>query len=215
MRLFLLHGMGRTVASMLILAGRLQREGHRISLFGYSVAREELGTIAERFADHVEQVLAEAAGDGGEPPQFAVIGHSLGNVVVRLSLPQLPPGLTRLVMLAPPTRSPLSARTLEPNALFRLLTGDAGEKLVDPEFFASLPQPEVPTLVVAGTGGPRVPWLPFRGRPNDGVLLVEETRLAGGREMRVDGLHTFLMNRRDVGHAVSRFLDEGGADLAP
>ena len=28
-RIFLLHGMGRSVASMLILAGRLQRVGHR------------------------------------------------------------------------------------------------------------------------------------------------------------------------------------------
>jgi hypothetical protein len=104
------------------------------------------------------------------------------------------------------------AKTLERNSLFRWLTRDAGDKLLDPEFFATLPAPQVPTLVFAGTGGPRQSWLPFEGRPNDGILLVEETRIAGGREIRVDGVHTFLMNRRDVYHAVRSFLHERAAE---
>jgi len=221
-RIFLLHGMGRSVASMLILAGRLQRVGHRPSLFGYSVSRDKLGDISARFKEHVRVVLsadaAEAAGvdagtDSGRAPlPYSVVGHSLGNVVVRMTLPEMSPGLRRLVMLAPPNRPPVSARYLERNAVFRRLTQEAGRRLLDPDFFAALPPPGVPVLVVAGTAGPRLPWLPFGGEPNDGVLLVSETHLAGARQLEVDGYHTFLMNRRDVFHAVAGFLADQEAD---
>lgn len=206
-RIFLLHGMGRTVASMLILAGRLQRVGYRPDLFGYSVSRETLGAISARFKDHVREILTADEEAGNAPRPYSVIGHSLGNVVVRMSLPEMPAGLGRLVMLAPPNRPPVSARYLERNVVFRQLTQEAGSRLLDSAFFEALPHSDVPVLVVAGTAGPRQPWLPFGGAPNDGVLLVSETRLAGARELEVDGYHTFLMNRRDVVHAVTGFLD--------
>jgi len=202
-RVFLLHGMARTAASMAVLAYRLEKAGHRPSLFGYHVLVQPLDEIAERFQDRVCRVLAA---DGPGSP-FAVVGHSLGGVVARLASPRLPPGLDCLVLLASPARPPASALALEGNRLFRRLTRDAGERLRDPAFFEALPRPEVPTLVIAGTRGPRSPQLPFAGAPNDGILRVSETELDGVEHLEVHGVHTFLMNRKDVFEAIRDFLD--------
>lgn len=194
---------------MSVLGRRLRRTGHDPAYFGYNVLLHTLDEIVERFRDRVHRVVAEdrrAAGRGAEVP-YAVVAHSLGNLVTRIAGPDLPPGLARFVMLAPPNRPPALARALEENPLFRCLTRDAGRRLCDAELFAALPPPGVPTLVIAGTRGPRWRRLPFRGEPNDGILRVAETPLEGAPLVLVHGVHTFLMNRRDVFDAVRQFLD--------
>lgn len=208
MRIFLLHGLGRTSASMLLLAHRLKKAGHRPTLYGYHVLRRPLEEIAHRFALRAEEVLArDCVRERSAVFPYAVIGHSLGNVVTRMASSELPPGLERLVMLAPPNRPPAIADALSGNPVFRAAARDAAAKLTDAEFFESLPRPPVPTLVIAGTRGLGASWLPFHGEPNDGIVKVEETRLEGVPQLLVHGAHTFIMNRRDVARAVERFLD--------
>lgn len=206
MRVFLLHGMARTTASMSILAYRLRRAGHQTTSFGYHTLVEDVDAMAARLARRVTAVLAKD-GDGGEQPvPYAVVGHSLGNVITRLASPDLPPGFARFIMLAPPNQPPVVAAALKENFLFRLITRDAGRKLTDPDFFAQLPQPDVPTLIIAGTRGLRAAWLPFHGEVNDGIVRLEETRLDGVPRIEVKGIHSFLMNRRDVCAEILRFL---------
>lgn len=212
MRVFLIHGMARSPASMALLAARLRKAGHQTHLFGYFVTRETLEDIAGRLTRRVEKALASAGGPAAEP--YAIVGHSLGNVIARLASPRLPAGLSRLIMIAPPNRPAVAARWLVDNAVFRVLTQDAGQKLADPEFYDRLPHPSVPTLVIAGTAGLKAPWLPFEGRPNDCVVALEETRLEGAATLEVEGIHTFLMNRRDVFEAVHGFLETGHLNAA-
>ncbi len=206
MRVFLIHGMGRTPVSMWILRQRLQGEGHRVSLFGYAVTLADLDAITDRFVDRVQEVMAaESDGrndDDAETPEYAIVGHSLGNLVARMASPKLPTGWCRFAMLAPPNRPPVVVHTLKDNPLFRAFTGSTGRRLADEEFFAALPVPDVPSLIIAGTGGPLASWLPFAGQPNDGVLRVEESRLEGVPMIEVPGIHTFLMNRADVFAAI-------------
>ncbi len=190
---------------MWILDRRLRGAGYRPSVFGYFVTVNDLDEIAARFAAHVERVRADDAA-GGDEGDYAVVSHSLGGIVTRLASPRLPPGLRCLVMLAPPNQPPAVARTLRDNAVFRLFTQDTGRKLNDPAFYDSLPVPEVPILVVAGTRGPRAEWLPFAGKPNDSILCLDETLLEGAPTLSVHGVHTFLMNRRDVFDALCQFL---------
>lgn len=208
MRVFLLHGLARTAASMAVLSHRLKRAGHRPALFGYQVLTRSVDDVVERFRARVERVLAEdRARDATAIVPFAVVGHSLGGLVARLAAPDLPPGLRKVVLLAPPNQPPAIAAALAENRLFRTLARDAGRSLTQAEFFARLPPPEVPTLVVAGTRGPRAACLPFGGEPNDGIVRVSETHLEGASLVLVHGVHTFLMNRRDVARAVLRFLE--------
>ena len=202
MDVFLLHGLARTALSMGLLASRLGRAGHTCHLFGYQVLTRDLAAIRERFVARVREDL-------GEGTPYALVGHSLGGVIARMAEPELPAGLERLVLLGSPTRTPVLAERMAGNPVFRLLTGDAGQRLADNAFFERLPEPSVPTLVVAGTRGPASPWLPFSGDPNDGIVRLSETHLAGAREVAVAGIHTFLMTRRDVAREVVRFLEEG------
>lgn len=210
MRVFLIHGLGRTTASMTWLARRLRRAGHRPHSFGYLALAEDLDSIADRFAERVAWVLAEdrvrAGSNGDRAPRYAVIGHSLGGIITRLASPDLPEGFDRFVMLTPPNRPPAVAHALRGNVLFGLFTGDSGRKLRDPGFFATLPRPTAQTLVIAGDRGPSHSWLPFRGEPNDGVVRLAETPLAGAPLVVVHGAHTFVMNRRDTWEAVRQFL---------
>jgi hypothetical protein len=109
-------------------------------------------------------------------------------------------------MLAPPNRSPLLARRLAGNPVFRALTGDAGRSLASDEFYARLPVPRAPVLVVAGTGAPRARWMPHGGEPWDGVVSVGETRLEGARHHEVASIHTLIMNSSEVPELTERFL---------
>ena len=210
MHVFLIHGMARTPLSMWVLKTRLERAGYPVRLFGYSVVVSDLERITERFTSRVHETVAQMRGELGESDPavpYAIVGHSLGNVIARLASPKLPPGLKRFAMLAPPNRTPVMADALGDNPVFRAATGDAGRKLRDEDFFAALPIPSVPTLIIAGTKGPKASWLPFRGEPNDAILRVEETELEGVPMIQVPGVHTFLMNRRDVFEAIREFFD--------
>jgi len=206
---------------MLLLQRRLAASGYRPSRFDYMVALADLQTIADGFTRHVQEVLeqdgeearrelatGDAVGESPARPSYAVVGHSLGNIITRLASPLLPVGFRRFIMLAPPNRPSVMARLLRDNPVFRLATRDAGQKISDDEFYARLPVPQVPSLIIAGTQGPRSSWLPFEGQPNDSVVRVEETRLDGVPTLEVPGIHTFLMNRSDVQAAIENFLDD-------
>ena len=213
MRIFLIHGMGRTPASMWGLAARLRLAGHRPSLFGYSVSFESLERIAGRFRNHVEKVLAEdgepAEGEA-RPRPYAVVGHSLGNIITRLALPELPPGFVRFVMLAPPNSSPAMARELQDHPLYQAITRDTGQKLCDDDFYEDLPIPEMPALILAGTRGIDAHWHPLGHKANDAVVAVEETRLGDITVVEIPGVHSFLMNRPDVFSHIRDFLSPQG-----
>ncbi|MEO1366981.1 MAG: hypothetical protein AAFX50_07360 [Acidobacteriota bacterium] len=208
MKVFLIHGMGRTPASMWLLALRLRLEGYQPSLFGYTVTLEPLDRIAERFKRHVRREL-----EPGDAGAWAVVGHSLGNIITRLASPDFPPGFERFIMLAPPNQSPAMARELQDNVLFRLLASDAGQRLCDEEFYEALPRPRVPSLIIAGEGGISSPWHPLGLEPNDAVVSVDETFLEGVPQVAVAGVHTFLMNRPDVFDLIRAFLRDAVVDL--
>lgn len=199
MRVYLVHGMGRSPASMLLLGRRLANAGFEPKYFGYFVSRNSLDAIAREFESFV------ASHEDGTT-RYAIVGHSLGGVIARLAAPRLPAGFAKLVMLGPPNRSPRIARALRANPLFKVLTRDAGSRLADPAFFAGLPRTQVPTLVVAGDSFPSLPFHPHRGEATDGVVSVHETFLEGAKAMRVPAIHTFLMNDTGAVRAISRFL---------
>lgn len=210
MRVFLIHGMGRSRASLLLLARRLQKLGHTPSTFGYMVTREPLDDIGARFIAHIEAVRdADAAAGAPADAPYAIVGHSLGNIITRLSTDALPCALARFIMLAPPNQPPVMADRLKQNPVFRMLTQDAGQRLADPGFYATLARPDVPTLIINGDAGPRAAWLPFAGAPNDGVVAVAETELDGVEAETFPAIHTLIMNRADVTARIDRFLQHG------
>jgi pimeloyl-ACP methyl ester carboxylesterase len=209
MLVFLIHGMGRTSFSMRRLGGRLNRMGHQTSLFGYRVFRHPLEQIAAEFASHIESVRSTipSNGAGEHPAPYVIIGHSLGNIIARMALPTLEEPPHQLVMLGPPNNSPLLARRLKNRNLFRLLTGNAGLHMATPEFYENLPIPQMPTLVIAGSAGPKGRLSPFGQDDSDGIVAVAETRLKGAQHAVIPGVHTFLMDHPQTYSLICQFLD--------
>ncbi len=69
-----------------------------------------------------------------------------------------------------------------------------GQLLANSDFMAALPVPGCRTRIYAGTAGPVGKWSPFGSEPNDGILSVKETAIAGISLTTVRKLHTFIMN---------------------
>jgi len=189
MQAILIHGMGRTPLSLLLLAKRLRRHGFSVHLFGYSTL-QSFNTCVARLAARVRAL------DTQKP--FVLVGHSLGCVLIRAVLSRLEPICpVACFFLAPPSRVTRAARFFAKNSLYRLLTRDSGQLLADEAFMESLPKPAVPIRIriYAGTAGFRGRFSPFEHEANDGILAVSETPLdADDDVIHVPAIHTFIMN---------------------
>lgn len=201
MDMVLIHGMGRTPLSMMRLRRRLRRAGHHPVLFGYSPTFESLQGASARLVKLIEQRM--------DTRRYALVGHSLGTVLIRTALGHLKNRAPcACFFLAPPMVACKAARFFSRFRLYRLLTGEMGQRLADESFMLQLPMPPVPTRIYAGISGPRASWLPFGTEANDGILSVSE---ATGRyqamAVEVLSLHTFIMNSRPVCDDMVRLLE--------
>ena len=211
-KVVLLHGLGRSEAAMLLMKSALTDAGFDVYSIGYpstnktpdellKVVRKEINTCCESSSETVHYV-----------------GHSLGGLLIRAHLGQnKPENLGRVVVLGTPNggseladvdeQEPLPSRLLEfagPTAK-ALSTGPDG-------FPASLPAPDYPIAVIAGTRDNPVSnkWLP---RPNDGMVSVESARLDGMTDfISLDLGHWELRSDPKVTKQVVAFLLNGKFD---
>src|SRR5687767_3212311 len=190
MHAILIHGMGRTPLAMSILAARLRASHIRPHLFGYSVTFERWDACIQRLEHFIPKRV--------KTNEYIMIGHSLGSVLTRATLPRLMHQPAACFFLASPTRVCKAAHNFAHYRLVKLLMGEIGQRLADNQFMESLPIPGVPARIYAGTAGPRGRHSPFGEELNDGVVTVEETLLPGVPVQTVPVLHTFIMNSSAV-----------------
>lgn len=186
----LIHGMGRTPLAMSILAVRLRASRIRPHLFGYSVTFESWDKCVQR----LERFITKRV----QTNEYIMIGHSMGSVLTRATLPRLTHKPVACFLLAPPTRACKAARHFAPRRLAKLLGGEMAQLLADQPFMESLPSMDVPTKIYAGTAGPRGRYSPFGDELNDSVLTVQETMLPNVPMQTIHVLHTFIMNSKVV-----------------
>lgn len=202
MRVLLVHGLGRTPASLLLLSHSLKRAGHQPTSFSYFAFAEPYDQIRARLGARLEALASE----GDEP--VALIGHSLGGLLLRDALSSVPRlQVHRLIMLGTPNRAPRRAQRVDSWLPFKVFAGSSGALLANAERLARIPRPKVPYTIVAGTGGYR--WLssPFGTEPNDGIVAVNETRITDDDEpVLLDVSHTFMMNDRRLQEFVVALL---------
>ena len=191
----LIHGMGRTRASLLLLARRLRRHGLQPHVFGYRTR----GAF-ETAVTHLTRTITTTT--QGQP--FILIGHSLGTVIIRAALPQLTVQPAACFFLAPPSTVCKAARTFSPNPLFRAATREMGNLLATEHFMASLPVPTVPVTIYAGTAGPHGRFSPFGNELNDGLLTLSEVALGTFPVVQVPTLHPFIMHSPFVAADIAR-----------
>jgi hypothetical protein len=206
MKAILVHGMGRTPLSLMLLARRLHSRGFLVEQFGYSATFQSFASCVDRLVSRARQVV------GQEP--FILVSHSLGAVLIRAALPALAPlSPVACFFLAPPSRASKAARFFAKSRLLRAFTGEMGLLLADETFMGALPVPTVPVRSYAGTAGFRGRLSPFGHELNDGVLAVSETALGPDQPViSVPAVHTFIMNAAAVADDIQ---DTVSALLAP
>ncbi len=179
---------------MMLLAKRLGREGIEAYLFGYVPALQNFDAIATRLARRMAMMATD--------PEYILVGHSLGGLLLRAALGHLDPALPRprhLYMLATPNRSPRLARRFRRNLAYRVFAGDSGQLLAHPARVDAIPPPPTPFTIITGNTGWRGWRSPFGEEPNDWIVSLSEARLTDGDDLvTVAARHTFLMNDREV-----------------
>jgi pimeloyl-ACP methyl ester carboxylesterase len=185
----LLHGMGRTPASMSPLRFWLGRAGYRTHNWGYWSYRLTAAELAEALAARMAAVSEEA-----ERVHF--VTHSLGGILMRAALAAAPlPNAGRAVMLVPPNQGSRAADRWSPY-LGRIMPPIRDLTTTPASLVHQLPAPELEVGVIAGA--------------MDGKVSVDEARLRGAREQVVlPCRHSFIMHRRDVRDLTLRFLRTG------
>lgn len=198
MRIFLVHGMGRTSLSLAWLSSRLRRAGHDVIMFSYSAMREDFVPCAKRLGQFID---AQAQGEA-----YAVVGHSLGSVLLREALARLRHKPAAVFLLAPPTRAVAMAKFFSRWRLYKFLGGECGQLLASDGFMQNLPAPPANSMILAGTRGLRSRLLPHGDAVNDGILSVDETKLEGVPHQSFKASHTFIMNHPAIVDTICRTL---------
>jgi pimeloyl-ACP methyl ester carboxylesterase len=188
MQALFVHGMGRSPISGWALLRRLRRAGFDTHTFGHLVSSESYAAIVARLATRLTQIA-----DAGE---YVLIGHSLGGVLLREALRDLPRAVrrpTRLFLLGSPIRVSAIAARMASNPLYRLLTGDSGLMLGSAQRMGDIGVPAVPVTAVVGVKG----WSLVSGmlprEVNDGVVTLSEASAPWLTDVvQVPVTHTFL-----------------------
>ncbi|MDP6580330.1 MAG: alpha/beta fold hydrolase, partial [Vicinamibacterales bacterium] len=202
-----IHGLGRTPASMAILGARLESDGFRVVHFGYPSTSEPIDVLVDRLKAEVERCCGARA----ETVHF--VTHSMGGVLLRAYLAQQPrPHGGRVVMLSPPSQGSEIVDAFSESPLLRSVLGPAGSRLgTDAAGIASqLPPIRFSLGIITGDRSlnPLGSWL-IPG-PDDGKVGVDRSKLDGAADFMVlPATHTFIMNRSDVAEEVAHFLRRG------
>ncbi|HTD06598.1 alpha/beta hydrolase [Undibacterium sp.] len=178
MRILYVHGMGRSPVSGFPIRIRLQQHGHVFDSFHYSVALESFDAIRRRLSKKLQVIAA-----GGE---YAVLGHSLGGVLLRAAIVTLPEGTRlprRLFLLGSPTSPSRLARRLQKFFVYRLFTGDCGQLLASEERMRAIPAASVPTTVMIGNRGIKGRLSPFGDEDNDCIVSFSEVQVDGADDI--------------------------------
>jgi pimeloyl-ACP methyl ester carboxylesterase len=199
------HGLWMIGSVMGLLRRRLQPRGFDVETFGYASIRDGLESNAAKLAEF----LARVPGD-----TVHLVGHSLGCVVIRALLEWhslARPG--RIVCLGPPFAGSVTAERVSRLPGGSHLLGLSMRDLLARGGFATAP-PGREIGIVAGSIGIGLGLLfgRFDG-PNDGMVTVTETRLAGAADHIVLPVaHTSLLWSREVARQAEHFIRVGKFD---
>ena len=169
MKILFVHGLGATRYDFFPGSYRLRKLGHATSTLSYFASFQSLDSIRRRLQRNLE-----AMASAGE---YAVVGHSLGGVLLREALLRLAPAVQQpkhLFLLASPILAPLANQYLSRYALYKLFSGECGQLVSSPERMREIGLPAIPTTCVVGTKSFPRRFSPFGNEPNDGIVLESE-----------------------------------------
>lgn len=167
---------------------RFRTQGIRPYIFGYSATLQDFQTIVGKLVKKMEKI--------SEKGDYIIVGHSLGGVIVRAAINQLPKSVPKpklAFLLGSPIGASRIAKRLGNNIIFSFMTKDCGQLLGSEERMKSIPAPDIPTIGIIGTFGIKGNLTPFGVEENDGVVTFGEVNAEWYSEIiRVPISHNLL-----------------------
>lgn len=202
-----LHGLVRTRRSMDGLCEFLDKKGGFTTInMSYASARDSIENHAKALASVV---------DGLDPAaEIYLVAHSMGNLVIRHFLADLPrtdPRLRRIVMLTPPNHGSAIAERFQKTLIFKLVWGESGEQIANwAKLEKRLATPSCQFGIIAGGRNDADGLNPLINGDDDFVVTVAETRLAGAHDFEVLPVyHGSIMFDERVREHTLRFFQHG------
>ena len=209
----LLHGLGRSAASMEKLAGVLELQGYHIANISYpsrKMSIESLANIA------VMDGLAQC--NKAKATQVNFVTHSLGGILVRQFYSHhSASAVNRVVMLGPPNQGSEIVDKLGSLPGYELITGKAGTQLGTD--INSVPKQLGPVNfelgIIAGTQSINPIMSSMLPNHDDGKVSVAATKVKGMSDfVALPTIHSHMMKNDAVIKEVVSFLSEGRFTLS-
>ncbi|MEE8445264.1 MAG: alpha/beta fold hydrolase [Alphaproteobacteria bacterium] len=213
----LLHGLGRTSRVFWRLAPALRRAGYEVRAHDYPSRQHSVRRLTEMFRRHLSRYA-------DHPGPIHFVGHSLGAILIRGALlAPAPVKFGRVVMIGPPNNGAGFLGRMARRPWLRLMYGPAPVDLQEgSEYLRELGVPDTEIGVIAGTD----PFFAFNpaswfnqayppGRPHDGTIEVENTRLDGMADfIALPVNHTLMCQHPEIMRQTAYFLRRGEFDHA-
>lgn len=203
----LLHGIFRTSLSMRGLEKFLKKGGYDTLNIGYKSTRHSLEEIIDWIHPKIQEFAAKHDG------KLHFVAYSMGGLVTRAYIAKYrPENLGRVVMLGTPNQGSEVADRVADWMFYKWSYGPAGQQLVtDQKKFKHL-FGDIDYEIGILAGDCSIDPISSRliGKPNDGKVSIDSTKLEGMKDhavLRVS--HTFFPHRRIAWEHTLKFLKEG------
>ncbi|NMG75783.1 esterase/lipase family protein [Aromatoleum diolicum] len=203
----LVHGLWMHGLVFGLMRRRLGRYGFATQTWSYPSVRHGLAANAQGLARFLASLEADT---------IHLVGHSLGGLLVLSTLARHPdPRVRRVVLMGPPYGGSRSAATLMRVPGFSAIVGRSMRD------WLATPPPQgldgIDIGVLAGCRGLGLAGTLVRlPKPNDGVVMVDETRVAQARDtITLTVNHTEMLFSRHCTDQVAAFLRSGAFVHSP
>lgn len=195
----LIHGMGRTKFSMIMLKKFLKDKGYETVSFSYSSTQYSVKELSAKFADFLIKTAEKNPNS-----KIHIVSHSLGGILTRGALEKIkntantPINMGRVVMLAPPNKGSKAADFFSQIwPIPQILKPISDLKSSPDSSIHQVPVPEnIEIGIIAGRYDAKV-------SPEESHLKTESDHII------VNSAHSFIMNNSIVQKAVHNFLKTG------